>query len=182
MEGRQTDAGRDASLACCIKGIEELWWFTRILPSGRFIFFAFGNDSQTHSSVEQEIFLSMESVRKSQRSPHPPSPFPLLVAGLTQVCLDRQASFLFSKAFPREAVRLPGPLSRSWKPFSHGYVSLRTNCLMIALLKLKAGVSLRARERNRTLDSGTRTELRWVSRDSLRWRPELTASSHRVPW
>lgn len=141
-------------------------------------FFAFGNGSQTHSSVEQEIFLSMESEKIPAVTP---SPFPRLVAGLTQVCLDRQAAFLFSKALPREAVPLPGPLSHAWQPFSHGYMSLRTNGLMTVLLKLKAGVVLRAGGGNRTLDSGTRTELRWVSRDSSRWRPEFTASSPRVP-
>lgn len=68
-------------------------------------FLAFGNGSQTHSSAEQEIFLTID--RDCEGTPEVTQPpFPLLEADLTLACLDRQASF-FSKTFPGKAVPLP---------------------------------------------------------------------------
>lgn len=108
-------------------------------------FLALENGSQTHSSVEREIFLSIDSGREPQRSPIPPPP----LRGRLNPHLSRQTDVFSLKSFPGRQT-LPCPLSQPWEPFSHRYVRLRTNCLV------KVRLALRALEGNRAPDGAER--------------------------
>lgn len=59
-------------------------------------FLALENGSQTHSSVEREIFLSIDSGREPQRSPIPPPP----LRGRLNPHLSRQTDVFSLKSFP----------------------------------------------------------------------------------
>lgn len=127
------------------------------------------NGSQTDTSAEQEMFVSIESGREPQRSPSPPH-----LSG-------QRGVFPLLQNFPQEGSSPTTALMQTLETFLPLGHDLGTHCLMTALLKLKVGGALRAREGNRAPDTGTGCS-QVGQQELIALTPELIAPSHWLPW